>query len=423
MFKYLKIRQTERFLIFLAIITVAFGFYLVFKAIPPGSEFFIRYPLIIAVMFIITHIILCFVRRDADETILPLITFMSGLGLILIYRIEPSLALKQFIWMTVSIVSMWITVIVLRKYNFLEKYTYLWALTGIFLLIITIMFGTEVNGAKLWIKLGAINFQPVEIVKFMLVLFLANYLSAHQKLLVARSNVPGWWRINIRYFIPLIIIWTLSLLILIFQRDLGMALLLFGIFITMFYTATGRGDYCLAGMIMFFLGAYGCYCKFTHFQIRVSSWLNPWIDMENRGYQITQGLMAIGSGGIWGKGPGLGEPTWIPAVETDFIFSAIGEELGLLGSTAVLICYMILIGRSITMAMKSKNMFRKILITGITAVFTVQTWVIVGGVIKLIPMTGITLPFISYGGSSLLSNFIALGILLGLRETSKYDYT
>lgn len=199
-----------------------------------------------------------------------------------------------------------------------------------------------------------------------------------------------------------------------------MALLLFGIFITMFYSATGRGDYCFAGIIMFLAGAYACYCKFTHFQVRVSSWLNPWIDMENRGYQITQGLMALGSGGMWGKGLGLGEPTWIPAVETDFIFSAIGEELGLLGSTAVIICYIILIGRCIRMAMSSKNMFNKILIVGITAVFTVQTWVIVGGVIKLIPMTGITLPFISYGGSSLLSNFIALGILFGLKEDYKY---
>jgi len=401
---------------FLAIITVAFGFYLLFKAIPTGSEFSIWYPVTIAFLFFITHIILCFLHPDVDEIILPLIAFMSGLGLIFIYRIEPALALKQFIWMTVSILSMWITVIVIKKYNFLEKYTYLWALTGIFMLIITIMFGTEVNGAKLWINFGSVNFQPVEIVKFMLVMFLANYLSHHQKLLVARSNVPGWWRINIRYFIPLIIIWTLSLLILIFQRDLGMALLLFGIFITMFYTATGRGDYCLFGIIMFLAGAYACYYKFTHFQIRVSSWLNPWIDMENRGYQITQGLMALGSGGMWGKGLGLGDPTWIPAVETDFIFSAIGEELGLLGSTAVIICYIILIGRCIRMAMFSKNMFNKILIAGITAVFTVQTWVIVGGVIKLIPMTGITLPFISYGGSSLLSNFIALGILFGLGE-------
>mgnify|MGYP001006336322 FL=1 len=186
MFKYLKIRQTEKFLIFLAIITIAFGFYLLFKAIPPKSEIFIWYPLTVALMFFITHIILCFLRPDVDEIILPLVTFMSGLGLLVIYRIEPSLALKQLIWMTVSIISMWVTIIIIRKYNFLEKYTYLWALTGIFLLIITIIVGTEVNGAKLWIKFGSINFQPVEIVKFMLVLFLANYLSAHQKLLVAR---------------------------------------------------------------------------------------------------------------------------------------------------------------------------------------------------------------------------------------------
>jgi len=419
--KYFKIRQNERFLLFFGMIIAGFGHYLVFNVHPPKTYIFIYYPLIIFLLFWITHIILYFIKPRGDEIILPLVAFLANTGLIIIYCINPDLALKQFIWMTVSIAGLWIILLILKKSNFLERYTYLWAFIGILLLIITIFIGTEVNGAKLWIALGPINFQPVEIVKFMLVLFLANYLNQYQKLLVARSSVPGWWWINIRYFLPLIIIWGISLLILIFQRDLGMALLFFGIFITMFYASTGRADYCIIGIVLFFIGSLFCYNAFPHLQIRISSWLNPWVDIEGKGYQITQGLMAIGSGGLWGKGLGLGEPYWIPAVETDFIYSAIGEELGLMGGIAIIICYMILIERGTKIALKSKDIFNKILILGITAVFTMQTWVIIGGVLKLIPLTGITLPFMSYGGSSLLSNFLAIGVLLGFREEKFFE--
>jgi len=398
-------------------VTVTFGLFLIFNASPPASNIFIWYPVIIFVIFWVIHIILCYLRPEGDQIILPVVFFLSSLGIIMIYRLSPALALKQFIWMAASLTGLTASIIFLRKKSYLlEKYTYLWAVTGIFLLIITILFGIEVNGAKLWLSIGPVNIQPVEIVKFMLVLFLANYLSRHQGLLVAKSAVPGWWRLNIRYSLPLLIICGMSLCVLVLQRDLGMALLFFGIFLTMFYGSTGRGDYCAGGIVLFCLGSILCYYTFPHLQVRISSWLNPWADMEVKGYQIGQALIAIAWGGMWGKGLGLGEPYWIHAVETDFIFSAIGEEVGLLGTAAVIMFYIILTGRGIKISLSSKNNFRKILILGITSVFAFQTWVILGGVLKLIPLTGITLPFISYGGSSLISNFLALGIILGFPD-------
>ena len=357
---YLTIRKNEKILLFLATLIGAFGFFFIFNIKPPDSNIFIWYPSVIFILFWIIHFILSALCPESDQIILPIVFFLSNLGNIMIYRLNTPLALKQFTWMTLSITGFAVMLFLIRKKkNLLERYTYLWAVIGILLLIVTIIFGIEVNGAKLWLRLGPINIQPVEIVKFMLVLFLANYLSQHQRLLMARSTVPGWWRLNIRYFLPLLIIYGISLCILILQRDLGMAMLFFGIFLTMFYCATGRGDYCGAGIIIFFAGSVFCYYNFYHLQVRISSWLNPWIDMDVKGYQITQALMAVASGGMWGKGLGLGEPYWIPAVETDFIFSAIGEELGFMGSIAVIICYIILIERGIKISLSSVSPFKK----------------------------------------------------------------
>jgi cell division protein FtsW (lipid II flippase) len=279
--------------------------------------------------------------------------------------------------------------------------------------------GTSVGGARIWVSLGPINFQPGEFAKLSLALFFAGYLAEHRELIAA-----GTWKVGPlhlpepRHLLPILIAWGFSVLVMISQKDLGSSLLFFMLFVVMLWVATEKIAFLWIGLLLFAAGATVAYFLFSHVQTRVEIWLDPWADFNDRGYQIVQSMFAFSGGGTTGSGLGLGAPTRIPAAETDFIFAAIGEELGLVGSTAVLIAFVLLIGAGLRVATRATQPFSKLLATGLTTIIGVQAFIIIGGVIRVVPLTGITLPFVSYGGSSLLANYVILALLIRISDST-----
>lgn len=380
------------------------------------------YPGIIVIVFILLNMFLRFLLPHADSILLPLTAGLTFLGMVFIERLDKKLALAQVIWITVAAISFVVVVLLFRNYETLASYKYTLGLLAVLLLASTMMFGREVNGARLWLKIGTLNFQPSEVAKILLVIFLAAFFSEKRELLsISTHRVFGIPLPEVKYFVPLLLMWGVSVLMMIFQKDLGSSLLFFGVFIAMLYVATGRKSYVVMGFALFILGAYLCYLGFAHVEVRVQTWLNPFNPetIESKSYQISQSLFALSSGGITGSGIGLGYPRFIPSVTTDFIFSAIGEELGLLGCASVVIMYILMVARGAKIALSSRDDFAKLLAIGLTSVIGIQAFLIMGGVTRLIPLTGITLPFVSYGGSSLLANFIILAILLILSQRSQ----
>jgi cell division protein FtsW (lipid II flippase) len=324
------------------------------------------------------------------------------------------LALKQLVFLTAGLGVLWGTVVVLRDLSLLRRYKYTYVLLSLGLLAATFVFGQEINGARLWIDLGPIQVQPSELVKVTLVVFLAAYLDEKRDLI----GPDGRWRVGpfglppLPTLLPMALMWVASLLVLVVQNDLGSALLLFGIFLGMLYIATGQALYVVVGLGSFALAAWAAYAAFDRIGIRVQNWLDPWQDPLDTGYQQVQADYALASGGLFGSGLGLGRPWSIPEVHTDFVFAAIGEELGLLGAVGVLALYLVLVMRGYAIALAAPDGFARLLAAGLTTAIGLQVAIIVGGVIRLLPLTGITLPFISYGGSSLLTNCLIVGLLL-----------
>lgn len=363
------------------------------------------------------------VRRlapGADPVLLPLAWLLNGLGLVMVQRIAfaqeaSDLAPSQTLWSVVGIGAFCITLVVLRDVGTLDRYRYLIGLSAIVLLLLPLVpiIGDEVNGAQLWLRVGGLSFQPGEVAKLALVIFFASYLAEKRPLLSSAVNRLGPLHVPpVRAFGPIAAAWAVSLLVLVFERDLGLSLLVFGIFVAMLYIATGRPAYPIAGGLLFAVGTYLAWTTFSHVQDRIAIWLTPFADPDDTGFQLVQSLFALGSGGIVGVGLGQGRPDLIPAVETDFIFAAFGEELGLVGTTALLLCYFLLVGRGFSIALRERDDFSTLLAAGLTVVFGLQVFVILGGVTRLIPLTGLTLPFASYGGSSLLANYVLIALLI-----------
>ena len=353
-----------------------------------------------------------------DQYITPLVSFLTGTGMVFLIRLQPAYASRQLAWLVVGILALFLTTTLAYNYRLLADYKYIIALTGILALLLPIFFGIELGGAKSWLDLGLFNLQPSEFVKLLLVLFLGSYLVENRVLLHSGGDkkyfLPG-----LRQWGPLLGMWLVSLLVLVFQRDLGTALIYFATFLAMLYAATSRLVYVLAGTVMFFVGSAAAYLAVSHVHTRVAIWLNPWASAQGAGYQLIQSLYAINAGGIVGTGLDAGFPRFIPAVHTDFIFSAICEETGLFGGVGILLVFMLLVYRGFKIALASRDDYSEILAAGFTALMGLQVFIIVAGVTKLLPMTGITLPFISYGGSSLVANFILAGMLLNIsRETA-----
>lgn len=365
--------------------------------------------------FYMIHFLFRWWKLGGDTFLLPLTAMLSIAGLLMVMRLAPEVAVKQLIWLFAGLSLYVLTVKGLFDYKRLEDYKYIYVFLGLILLLTTIIFGIQVGGAKSWLNLGPLRFQPSELVKIIMVVFLASYLGEKKELLT--EGTFSFWGItlpNIQYIGPLLVMWGLSLVLLIFQKDLGAALIFFGTFLSMIFIATGRWTYVLTGTLLFGMGATLCYFLFGHVQVRVAIWLNPWLDIDGRGYQIVQSLFALGSGGVFGTGLGQGNPTLIPAVHTDFIFSAWGEEFGLIGAVGLLLIYCLMIYRGFRIALKAKSEFGSLLAAGLTSLLAIQTFVIVGGVTKLVPLTGVTLPFVSYGGSSLVSSYLLLGLLANI---------
>jgi cell division protein FtsW (lipid II flippase) len=379
----------------------------------------LTYGALFVALFAIAHIGRRVLAPYADPYLLPITALLSTLGILFLYRLNEDLAFQQAMWLVVGLAAFLLVLALVRDLKVLRDYRLLIGIAGLLLLFLTAAFGREINGARLWVAFGPIRFQPAEFGKIMLMVFFAAYLvDMREALTVSTRRVLGVPLPPFRYLAPLLTIWVLSMMLMIFMKDLGTSLLFFGALLALLYVATGRLFYVVAGLLLFIAGAALLYAIFPHVQARIDVWLDPWKDPTGKGYQIVQSLFALASGGLFGRGLGQGYlvlqsgDTIIPALETDFIFSAIGEELGLVGAIGVILLYLIFTYRGFRIAVRARDDFPRLLATGLTSIFALQAFLIIGGVIKLIPLTGITLPFVSYGGSSIVSNFVLVALLL-----------
>ena len=355
---------------------------------------------------------------SADPALFPTAGVLVGLGFAMIFRLSGGLAAEQATWIAVGLVAFAATLMIVRDHRMLDAYTYTIGLLGLILLMLPMVpgIGQTINGARLWVQIGPLGFQPAELGKVLVVIFLASYLNQKRELLQVATTRIGPFRLPPpKHLAPVVLAWAGSLAILFVQKDLGASLLYFGIFVVLLWVATGRAAYLVLGLVLFAIGAWLGWVLFDHVQLRVDVWLNA-LDPEKvfkQGYgQLAQSQFAMATGGLVGTGLGKGSPGLIPFAATDFIFAAIGEELGLLGSTAVLLLYVVLVGKGLRIALEVRDGFGQLLAVGLSAMIAIQTFVIVGGVIRMIPLTGVTLPLMSYEGSSLVSNFILLALLV-----------
>lgn len=418
-------RNRELVLLIPALFLTTLGFALVYfqqRSHEPDS---LVYGIIFVVLFAIAHIGRRFLAPDADPHILPLAALLSTLGIVFIFRLDDQLAFKQAMWLVAGVAAFILVLVFVRDMKMLYKLRLPIGILGVLILLFTAFLGNEINGARLWVTIGPLGFQPGEFAKILLVIFFAAYLVDIREVLtvstrrILRLPVPPF-----KYLAPLLIVWGLSMALMVFMKDLGTSLLFFGALLALLYAATGRAFYVLVGLSLFAIGAGLLYLGFEHVQTRVDIWVNPWNDPQDKGYQIVQSLFALAAGGLFGRGLGEGYLTFpsgnarIPYVETDFIFSAIGEELGLVGAVGIILLYLILAYRGFRVATSASDDFRRLLATGLTSIFALQAFLIMGGVTKLIPLTGITLPFVSYGGSSIVANFVLVALLLRISDRS-----
>ena len=373
-------------------------------------------PIALLVAFVVAHISVRILAPGADPAILPIVFVLSGIGISFVTRLtndDPGAAIGQVIWLFVSVAAMIGTLVVVPNLDRLADYKFTIGLAGVALLLLPMIIGTEIYGSKLWIIIGSFSFQPGELAKSLIVLFLAAYLAENRELLSASSHRVGPFTLpRLRMLAPMFVMWGMSLLVVVFETDLGSALLFFTLFVVMIYTATGRVSYVVVAVALLALGGVFCYHFFGHVRVRVQIWLDPFQDPSGSGLQIVQSLYSLADGGLVGTGIGKGLPKLIPVVASDFIFSAIGEEMGLLGGSAVLMLFMLLAVRGFTTAARAKSDMSAFTAVGLTVSLSFQAFLIVGGVTRLLPLTGVTLPFMSQGGSSLLSSFIIVALLL-----------
>jgi cell division protein FtsW (lipid II flippase) len=394
-------------------ILTALGFASVYIArqdvISAGS---VSYALIFLGLYVAAHGVARIAVPWADPYLLPLAGLLTAVGVTEIYRLGPSDAFRQGFWVVIGVVVFAVTLLALRTdFRVLESYKYLFGLSAVALLVLPALpvIGETINGARLWVKIGPLQFQPGELAKVALIVFLAGYLREKREVLAQG---------RLKDFGPLLLIWGAAMLVIVETNDLGSALLYFGIFLAMLYVATGRALYVAIGLALFGGGAAVAYSSIARVQERVDCWLHPWKDVHGACYQTVQGTYAIANGKFGGTGFGRGTFTTIsgndliPYVNSDFIYSALAQELGLIGISAVLIAYMVFTLRGFRASVISQDGFSKLLAAGLTFAFALQTFINVGGLVRETPLTGITLPFISYGGSSIVANFILLAGLL-----------
>ncbi len=413
-------RNVELRLGLFAVVITVFGYVLVQLADKPDlpADLWV-FVLVMIVLYVIAHLAVRNLAPQADPVLLPLAALLNGIGFVTISRLDPELARAQAGWTAAGVAAFVATLMIVRRVRTLERYRYTFLFIGVVALLLPLLpgVGKTINGARLWVGFGPINFQPGEAAKVALVIFFAAYLVDKRELLASGSRRIGRMMLpDPKYLGPLLLAWGFSILIMVQQKDLGSSLLFFAIFAAMLYIATERAAYLLMGLILFVGGASIAYQLFTHVQDRVSIWIDPWPHASDKGFQIVQSMFAFGTGGFAGTGLGLGNPQQIPNAATDFVFSAIGEELGLIGTVGVLAAILLFVGSGFRIAVQADRPFPKLFAAGLVTIIGVQSFVIIGGVTRVIPLTGVTLPFISYGGSSLIANFVILALLLRISD-------
>jgi cell division protein FtsW (lipid II flippase) len=383
-------------------------------------------------LWVVAHVVVRRFAPYADPLLLPCVAVLSGLGLTMIHRLDIAGdqlggngsgedAPVQLVWATVGLALFVTVVVVVRDHRVLARFAYTLALVGLVLLAVPALLpNSEINGAKLWIRVAGFSIQPGEFAKICLVVFFAAYLVDKRDVLALASRRVLWLELpRGRDLGPVLLAWVASILVLVFERDLGSSLLLFGIFVVMLYIATERASWLVIGVLLFAGGAYVAYQIFGHVRVRVDTWLDPFAYADEGGYQIVQSLFSLGTGGLFGAGLGGGRPDQVPVAKSDFIASAIGEELGLFGLVAVIVLYLVLVERGLRTSLVVRDGFGKLLAAGLAFAVAWQVFVVLGGVTGLLPLTGLTTPFLAYGGSSLVANFGLVALLVRISDAAR----
>jgi cell division protein FtsW (lipid II flippase) len=404
---------------------------------------------VLTVLFLGLHLVIRFLAPYADPALMPSVALLNGLGVGFLRRVDLAEAPpaeradfpifagtggRQLAWTLISVVLAAVILVVIRDHRTISRYAYTLGLAGIVLVLIPALLPasiSEVNGAKLWVRIGSFSIQPGEFAKLALLSFFAYYLVRKREVLsLASHRFLGVDFPRGRDLGPVLVVWAISLLVLVFEKDLGTSLLYFGMFVVTLYIATERVSWLIIGLLLFFGGAYSAYLlgasvggPFANFYQRAQIWLDPFAQPYGDGYQLVQSLLGLGTGGLFGAGPGGGQPTKVPEVHTDFIFAGLGEEIGLFGLSALLVLYLLIVERGLRAGLAVRDSFGKLLAGGLAFTLGLQVFVIVGGISKLIPLTGQTTPFLSAGGSSLMANWMLVALLLRISDAARRPVT
>ncbi len=427
-------RRSELGLLLVAVCVLTFAYLLAslgtYNALPANALEFIG---VSAGLALVVHIANRFLAPEADPVVMPIVLMMNGIGFVMIYRLDASPQVAglapwhyQAVWTVLGVFAYVVTLFFVRRSRDLERYRYMLMFAALVLLVLPLApyLGrtpeSELNGVKLWIHLGPITFQPVEIAKLLLVIFFASYFVEKREMLsLSTRRVGNTLLPDLRPLGPIAVAWVVSIMVILLEHDIGFSLLLFVMFIAMLWVATGRWTYVVGGLVAFVAGTFlAAHLPFARVLIdqRMGAWLYPWAHYSSYGYQTVQGELALGRGGLTGSGLGLGSPYNIPVAYSDFIFAAIGEELGLLGTTAVVVGFLLLVGAGIRAAIRARSEFSQLAAVGFTAILGFQSFFIMAGVVRLLPLTGVSLPFIGYGGSSLLANYVLVALLMRISD-------
>lgn len=419
-------RPRERVLLLVAFLFVsvnALALSLAVEGTPTVSHFWA--PAVWALMMGVSHWLLNRFRRSRDPVLLPIYALLTGWGLLLVDRLAPNFLARQTLWMVLATAALLAIAILPRDLSVLRRYRYSWLTLGLILLLATLVFGVNPSGAgaALWLRipfLSGVYFQPSELMKLLLIVFLASYFDEQLQLEPFRSERRHHNRAA--FLAPLLLMWGFSIVLLIWQRDLGAATLFFVSFLTLLYIVTAEWRYIVGGILLVITAGVIGYFTFDVVELRIDAWWNPWPDATDRAFQIVQSLYAIASGGVSGQGIGQGAPIYVPVVHSDFAFAAIAEEWGLIGAFSVLVSFALLGYRGLRTAALCRRPFYTYLAAGVTVMLCIQAFLIMGGVVKILPLTGVTLPFVSYGGSSLFISGLMIGLLLYLSARNAANF-
>jgi peptidoglycan glycosyltransferase len=378
-------------------------------------------PVTFVVIAFVLHVFLAARGVRGDQLLVPIAAALTALGLVLVQRLASNLLVQQLSWTLIAAGAFAATILIPRDLTALSRFKWTWALLGVLLLISPLLpvIGREVNGARIWLGVGTVTFEPWEAVKILLVIFFAAYLEEFREVLAQTQRRFGPIPVPpVPYLVPIVAMWAIAMVVMVFERDLGATLLFLGIFLAMLYLATGEVFYTLIGLVLLLVGGFVAYHVFAHVAARVDIWLHPFAEdvRFGTGYQLVQGLFALANGGLFGAGLGNGMPERIPVVWSDFVFDAFAEEVGFAGALALLALYLLFVYRGMLIALRAPTPFLQLLAGGLSFIVALQTIVIVGGNARLIPLTGITLPFVAYGGSSLVTNWMLVALLIRVSD-------